>query len=154
MESDEMSPAQAAAQLAALRTDREQLAARVVPPRWYDPALGVVVFAVVASIALRDVGWWQPVVLVLALVALGTLVQAYRRTTGVWVNGLRPGRTRRAIAAWFVLYVAVLGLAFAGDLLLGWRWATVAGGAVLGVGVWSLSRWWTRLYVAELREGA
>jgi hypothetical protein len=28
----------------------------------------------------------------------------------------------------------------------------VVGGAVLGVGIALISRWWTRIYVAELRE--
>jgi hypothetical protein len=104
MESDEspMDPSTAAAQLAELRTDRAQLADRAVPPWWYDPCLGLVVFVLVSAIAVRNSGWW---------------------------------------------YFATLGAGFAG---LG---ALVAAGAVLGVALTFLGRWWTRVYVAELREG-
>jgi hypothetical protein len=56
------------------------------------------------------------------------------------------------VAVWAVLVIAVAGLAYAGDLLLGWRWATVVAGAVLGVAIALLSRWWTRVYVAEIQE--
>jgi len=36
---------------------------------------------------------------------------------------------------------------------LEWRGAMVVGGAVLGVGAALISRWWSRIYIAELREG-
>jgi hypothetical protein len=143
---------QAAAALAALQADRERLAERVRPPWWYDAGLGLVIFAVIASTSLRDVGWWQPVIVLLSLVGLGALASGYRRSTGVWVSGLRSGRTRRVVAVWVLLVVAVAGLGYAGDLLLGWRWATVVAGAVLGVAITLLGRWWTRVYVAEIRE--
>ena len=33
------------------------------------------------------------------------------------------------------------------------RGAMVVAGVVLGIGIALLSRWWTRLYIAELRDG-
>jgi hypothetical protein len=152
MESEGITRDEAVAQLAQLRADREGLAQRMRPRWWYDAALGVVVFLGVGAISVRDAGWWQPALDVVALVVLCVAVRAYRRSTGFWVNGLRPGRTRRAITVWLVAYAAVLGLSLAADFGLGWRWATAVGGAVLGVSVPLLSRWWTSLYVAELRE--
>jgi hypothetical protein len=50
-------------------------------------------------------------------------------------------------------YVVVLGLAAGAEFGLGWRGAMVAGGAVLGVGIALTSRWWTKIYIAELRKG-
>jgi hypothetical protein len=48
----------------------------------------------------------------------------------------------------------VLGAAAAAEFLLDVRGALVVGAAVLGVGIALISRWWTRIYVAELRSGA
>jgi hypothetical protein len=79
---------------------------------------------------------------------------AYTRITGVWVNGFRPEPTRRAVGAWFVLYAVVLAAAASAEFLLGVRGAMVAGAAVLGVAIALISRWWTRIYVAELRSAA
>ena len=76
----------------------------------------------------------------------------YKRITGFWVNGLRPGRTRRVVRVWLVGYVVVLAIATGAEYGLGWRGAMVAAGAVLGVGIALTSRWWTRIYIAELRE--
>jgi len=54
---------------------------------------------------------------------------------------------------WIAAYVVVLALAAGAEYGLDRRGAMVVGGAVLGVGMAALSRWWTRLYIAELRSG-
>src|SRR4051812_25497144 len=154
MESEEtrLAPSTAAAQLAALRTDRAQLAERVVPPWWYDPCLGLVAFVLVSAISLRDAGWWYFAALGLGFVGLWVLVAAYKRITGLWVSGLRPGRTRRVVYVWVAGYLVVVAAGLVADREFGVRWAMVAAGAVLGVSLTFLGRWWTRVYVAELRE--
>lgn len=152
METNDPFPGHPAAQLAALRADRLRMAERVRPPWWYDPVLALFVFLVVGSIALRGIGWWQPAIDVLAVAGLWAAVAGYRRATGVWVSGTRRGRTRRAIYVWVGVYVTVVVLSLAADVALGWRWATVVGGAVLAVGAFFISRWWTRLFAAEMRE--
>ena len=81
-----LDPTDAAGQLAGWRADRERLAERVVPPWWYDPALGVVVFLLVSALSLRDAGWWYFGDLAVGIVGLGVLVHTYRRITGVWVS--------------------------------------------------------------------
>src|SRR5688572_28069651 len=96
-----MDPAAAAAQLATLQADRERLASRVVPPWWYDPALGVVVFVLLSAFSLRDAGWLYFAALGVALAGLWSLVAAYKRITGVWVSGLRRGWTTPVIWVWF-----------------------------------------------------
>jgi hypothetical protein len=87
-----------------------------------------------------------------AAAGLAALMAVYRRITGFWVSGLRPGRTQRAVRVWLVGYVVVLALAAAFEYGLEVRGAMVVAGAVLGVGVAVISRWWTRIYVAELRD--
>jgi|SRR3954451_21178831 hypothetical protein len=148
-----MDSAAAAGQLDELRADRERLADRVVPPWWYDPALGVVVFLLVSALSLRDAGWWYFATLAVGIAGLGALVRAYRRITGIWVSGFRKGATRRAIHVWLVAYAVVVGAAAVAEFVLGLRGAMVVAGAVLGVTLTFLGRWWTRLYVAELRGG-
>jgi hypothetical protein len=146
-----MDPTAAAGQLAELRADRERLAERIVPPWWYDPALGVVVLLLVSALSVREAGWWYFADLAVGIVGLGLLVRAYRRITGVWVSGFRKGETRRAIHLWLVAYAVVVGAAAVAEFAFGLRGAMVVAGAVLGVTITFVGRWWTRLYVAELR---
>jgi hypothetical protein len=154
MESDEprLDSSTAAAQLAALHSDRAQLAERVVPPWWYDPCLGLVVFVLVSAISLRNAGWVYFAALGVGLLGLWALVTAYKRITGLWVSGFRRGRTRRVVRVWVSGYLAVAVAGLVADQEFGVRWAMIAAGAVLGVALTFLGRWWTRIYVTELRE--
>jgi hypothetical protein len=108
----------AAADLAALRSDRGQLAERAMQPWWYDVALGLLVFGLVAQYSLDNdaISIIASFVFIAACLALA---QAYRRITGFAVGGFRRGRTR----------------------------------GVLGISIALASRWWSRVYIAELREG-
>jgi hypothetical protein len=154
MENNEvLDPAAAAAQLGALRADRAAIADRAMQPWWYDAALGLLIFGFVASYSISFP--WGPIVALPVLCdGCAVLRAAYRRITGFWVDGMRPGRTRRAIHVWFAGYAVVLGLAAVAEFGLGWRGAMAVGGAVLGVGVALISRWWSRIYIAELRDQA
>jgi hypothetical protein len=143
--------AAAAAELAALGAGRAAMADRAMQPWWYDALLGLLVFQLVASYSSHRT-WVTLVALVVLLAGCAGLVTAYRRITGFWVSGLRPGRTRRAVRVMVVGYVLVLALAAGAEYGLGRRGAMVVAGAVLGVGIALTSRWWTRIYVAELRE--
>jgi hypothetical protein len=140
----------AAAQLAALQADREALADRAMQPWWYDALLGLLVFAFFASYSFGFP--WVPVV-ALVLYALGMrwLMSVYRHLTGTWLESDRPGATRRAWRVWVVGATVVVVPALVLELALDVRGAMVVAGAVLGVGGALVSRWWTRLYVAELR---
>jgi hypothetical protein len=142
----------AAADLAALEAGRAHVADRAMQPWWFDALLGLLVFALVAQYSLH-LDWVSVVVPVLVVAGCLALKRTYERTTGFWVNGFRPGGTRRAVAVWLVGYVVVLALAAGAEFGLGWRGAMVVGGAVLGVGIALTSRWWTRIYIAELRKG-
>jgi hypothetical protein len=151
MESDggTMDRTAAAAELAALDADRAALADRVVQPWWYDALLGLLVAGFISSYSTRNVWVILGAVLVL-LVGLRGLMAAYRRITGVWVSGLRPGATQRAVTVWFVVYAVVVAAAAAFEYGLGIRGAMVVAGIVLGGAIAVISQWWTRIYVAEL----
>ena len=151
MESNEVSDrAAAAAELAALQSRRAALAERAMQPWWYDALLGLLIAGFLASYSLRNT-WVTLGALVLLLVALRAMVALYTRLTGMWVNGFRKGSTRRAIHVWLVLYAVVLGAAASAEYLLDVRGAMAVGGVVIGTGLALISRWWTRIYVAELR---
>ena len=144
--------AEASAQLAALEADREAVAARAMQPWWYDALLSLLLFGFIASYSLRN-NWVTLTALVVFLAGCAGLRALYQRITGFWVNGMRPGRTRKAIRVWVVVYAVVLAGAAVAEFLLDLRYAMVGGGVVLGVGVALISRWWSRIYIAELREG-
>jgi hypothetical protein len=151
MENDSTADRTAAVeQLAALRDQRSALADHAVQPWWYDASLGLLVAGFVSSYATRDLRWVALALAVLAVGALG-LVWVYRRRTGTWVSGLRPGATQPAVRAWMVFYAVVLAAGAVVEYLLEVRGAMVVAGIVIGVGLALVSRWWSRLYVAELR---
>jgi hypothetical protein len=153
METDDAHDRTAAeAELATLQAQRSALAERIVQPWWYDALLGLLIFVFLASYSLHST-WATVIALVVFLAGLRGLMALYRRLTGLWVSGLRKGDTRRAIRVWFVLYAVVLGAAAAAEYLVDLRGAMAVGGAVIGVGLVLISRWWTRIYVTELRAG-
>ncbi|MGY1787022.1 hypothetical protein [Geodermatophilus sp. SYSU D00698] len=147
MENDAIDRDTAAAQLAALQADREALADRVLQPWWYDVALGLLLFAFLASYALDSL-WVTFPALVLFAAGLGALVAAYRRITGVWVD-----TPPRVAAAWGAFVLVVLVPAFV--LAEGYdrHWVMVPAGALLGVAAGVLSRVWGRRWAAGLRSG-
>ena len=77
---------------------RAGLADRLVTPRWYHPVQGGSLALLVASFATRRGAVVAGVVL-LHLVTLYVLPRAYRRATGVWVDGPVPPRARRSARA-------------------------------------------------------
>jgi hypothetical protein len=139
----------AAAQLAALQADREALADRAMQPWWYDALLGVLVFGLLATYDLPT--WVRLGVLGAVCAGLGGLVAVYRGRTGTWVSGARQGATRRVYLVWLAVAFPVFLAALAAEELLDLDGAMVVAGVVLGVGIALVSRWWSRIFVAELR---
>lgn len=139
----------AAAELAALQADRAAMAERIVQPWWYDVLLGLLTFGFLASYATRDV-WIVAGAAVLFFAGLWGLTRVFRRLTGVWISGDRPGPTQRTLKVWLgccIGWAVAAGCAMAFDL----PELVLAASAVCGVAVALISRWWTRIYVAELR---
>ena len=151
MESDELTTTDAAARLAALQADRDAVADRAMQPWWYDVALGLLVAGFTASYSVHQ-GWVAPVALMLFLGGNLGLMAVYRRRAGFWVDSHRPGRTRRVMRVWLAGSVAVLAVAAGAEFELERHGAMALAGIVLGLGAGLVSRWWTRVYVAELRS--
>ena len=140
----------AAAQLAALQSDRAAMADRAMQPWWYDVVLGLATAAFFSSYAF----WfpWLPLVAVVLYAGVARWLMAqYQRITGFWVSGDRPGPTRRAWGVWLVLAVVVLVPGMLLELVFDVHGAMVVVGVVLGIGLAVVSRWWSRIYIAELR---
>jgi len=125
-------PYDAASALDLVSASRAGLADRLVTPSWYHPCLGGLLGLFSASYALRS-----PVVTVVALalylVGCLALVRAYRRATGVFVNGLRAGAASRWAAAGGAVSAAAILAGVALDRGLDWRWAPLAAGLVAAV---------------------
>jgi len=145
-------PTEAAGQLAVLDADRAAVADRAMQPWWYDAALGLAMAGFIASYSVhRD--WVSPVALMLFLACNVALMAVYKRITGFWVNTQRAGCTQRVTRIWLAGAAVVLAVAGGAEFGLGVQGAMVVAGVVLGVGVAVISRWWTRVYIAELRAG-
>lgn len=122
---------QARAQLEDLAVAQQAVAARVVTPSWYHPALAGLVFVFIAGNALPR---WSMVTFFVYCAGLVWLVTTYRKLTGVWVSGwnVRGGRGY----AWLLLAVllAALGVSYAvrwGDLEPWCAWAAAATSALV-----------------------
>jgi hypothetical protein len=151
MESDEISKARAAADLAALDGDRAALADRVRQPWWYDPALGVLVAGLYSSYSFAY-PWVTLGVLPVFFVGIGLLVAGYRRRTGSWVNGFHGGpSTKPLVRGSLVVAGVLLVVGLVAEFGFEVRYAMVAIGVVLGVGAALVSRRWTTLHQRDLR---
>ena len=122
----------AATALALVASSRAGLADRLVSPSWYHPCLGAMLGLFSASYALRSAA---ATFVALALLLVGGLlmVRAYRRATGVFVNGLRAGAASRWAGAGGALSAVTIVAGIALDRELDWRWALVAAGVVVAV---------------------
>lgn len=141
---------QAARALESLGEARAQLARRAKAPWWYHPALGVLAGGLVAAQALPR----PAVVLPLYGAGLLLLMQAYRRHTGLWVNGLRWGRT-----LWVMLpllaataVVAFVSLRYGHER--GQRDVFLYCGAALALLVTAAGPLWERAFRADLARTA
>ena len=117
-----------------MRKARQAVAARVVTPWWYHPALAGLVFVFIAGNASQR---WSMATFLVYCAGLVWLVTAYRKLTGVWVSGwnLRGGR----VYAWLLLAVLLgaLGISYAvrwGQLEPWCAWVAAATSALVA--------WW------------
>ncbi|MCW2583769.1 MAG: conserved rane protein of unknown function [Klenkia sp.] len=153
MESDNVIRDRAAADLAALQTDRTALADRLRQPWWYDPALGLLTAGFVASCSF-GFPWVTLGALVVVLVGVRLLMAAYTRHTGTWISGFSGGpATDRLVRAWGVLAGIVLVAGLVAELAFDLRFAMVVAGVVVGGTAALLSHRWTTVYQRQLRSG-
>lgn len=128
---------------------RSDLADRLITPWWYHPAFALLVGAFVASFAF-DSTLVTCIALGLYLGGISALMNAYRRKTGVWVNGWRAGRASRL----GVLIGVLTGVAIVGSVVLanlGVEIAPVLAGVLLVPALVLLGRRFDDVLRADLR---
>ena len=137
--------------LAEVEAARAELARRAVAPLWYHPALGLLTGGLVAvqGTQLSFVGAYYAAF----SIGLVMLVAAYRKRTGLWINGYRPGRTR-VVAIGLAVTVALI---MVGVLWLqrtaGIAWAPLLGGGIAAVIVTIGGFVWEAAFRRDLAEG-
>lgn len=141
----------AARMLAEIQAANSELARRAVAPAWYHPALGLLLGGIIAVQG-------APLAMVFGyylLVGLGCwlLVGAYRRHTGMWVNGYRRGRTRWVAVGLAVLFTAIMLGSVYLQRAQHLAWATWAGGAIVAVATTIGGFAWQAAFRRDLRDG-
>lgn len=145
-----MDEQEAARSLDMMRATRGALAART---RWSlarHAAVGLLLGALIAGYALP--GSLPVMVVVVCLGATFAIVGRDRRRDGFFVNGYRPGRTRRITFTLVAIAFAALVSAILLKERYGLDWAPVAIGIVLAVVATIVSIAWERVYRQELEE--
>jgi hypothetical protein len=151
----QLTPQEAQAALAAVDESRSDIADRLITPWWYHPVLGVLIGGL---ITVATIGVAFPTLIgVLAVYAVGVylLMSAYRRKTGVWMNGFGGGpRARRSLVLLFAttLLIAIAGSVFSMGLEI--RWTAVLTGLAVALTMTFWGRHYDALLRAELRETA
>jgi hypothetical protein len=132
-----------------LQATRAEVGRRAVTPWWFYPIFGLLSGVAMASFSTRS-----PLVILGAVWAANggavALAYAYKRITGMWISGLRRGKTRRATAALILVYGSLLPLVWWLEFHVDVRGAAVVGGLVLAVAMTVIGAWSNRLFRAEL----
>jgi hypothetical protein len=139
----------AAAALKALRESRESMAVRAAAPAWYHLGLGAIIGGLTAIQALPVMARFP--LMALCMVGLAALVALYKRRSGVWISGMRRGRTRwvtfGALALFGPIYLLCAWLALRGIA----PWAPYVGGVVNFAIMTAAGYLWDAVYRAEMR---
>lgn len=137
-ESDRAARAQAETALAELARDRERLAARIITPWWYHPALGLITAVFAGAQALPGV--WPIAATALGIIALPVLTTTYARVSGVVVTkraGKPAGpRSRRLLIATLAVFIAAMSCSLAFKFLdVSPWWALIPAGVMFAATV-------------------
>lgn len=125
---------QAQAALSDLGHDSQELAARIVTPWWYHPALGVITAIFAGAQALP--GAWPMVLLVLGIVAIPILTTTYSHRFGVIVTKPAGPRSKRLLLATLGVLVTAMSSSLAFKFLnIDPWWALIPAGVTFAATV-------------------
>lgn len=137
--------------MAEVEAANADLAERAKAPTWYHPALGLLMGGIVAAQGLPIVGKIAAYLVFAAGLAL--LVRAYKRHTGMWINGYRAGRTRWVAGGLAVLATLSMLIAVWLQRERGLTAAPLVFGALIAVIVTIGGFVWEAAFRADLRDG-
>lgn len=99
-------PAEAREALSRLQSDDRKLAERLVTPRWYHPALGLIVAVITVSQALPSPA--STAVLAVSIVAILVLIITYTRLYGVWADRPTGPQSKRLLFTMVLIVILAL----------------------------------------------
>lgn len=137
--------------LAEVQAAHTDMAERAKAPTWYHPVLGLLMGGLVAV-----QGQTIPVVIgyyAVFLVGLALLVRAYKRHTGMWINGYRAGRTRWVAVGLAAITMLCMLIAVWLQRERGLTAAPLVFGAIVAVLVTLGGFIWQAAFRADLRNG-
>lgn len=137
--------------LAEVRAANADLAERAKAPTWYHPALGLLIGGMVAVQGLPIVGKIAAYLVFAA--GLFLLICAYKRYTGLWINGYRAGRTRWVAVGLATITTLCMLMAVWLERDRGLTYAPFAFGAIVAVLVTIGGFVWEAAYRRDLRDG-
>ncbi|TKJ99456.1 hypothetical protein PlfCFBP13513_08770 [Plantibacter flavus] len=121
--------AEARIALDAMNRDGERLAARVITPWWYHPALGLITAVFAGAHALPDA--WPLAAITLGILAIPVLTTSYARVAGVVVTKPAGQRSRRLLALTVVVLVVTMSTSVAFKFLdVSPGWALIPAGVM------------------------
>jgi hypothetical protein len=139
--------------LDAIADSRRRVADTVLTPRWYNPALGLLLGSLVA-VQSTNRTWAIAVADVAAAVGIAVLVNLYRERTGVFPATKLRGAAARVRIELVATFLALYGIGAALELAAGLRGALAGAGAAIAVAVVVLGNRFDERLRAELRGEA
>ena len=128
------------------------LALRARAPGWYHAVLGLMIGALLASMAGPT--WLMLATDALFCLGLVLMIAAYRRHTGMWINGYRAGRTRVVAFATAFLAAGIMLACVWAKTERGLWLSPLIGAPVVAALVTAAGYIWERAYRADLADEA
>lgn len=137
--------------LAEVEAANSDMAERAKAPTWYHPVFGLLMGGLVAvqgQAAPAKLSYY-----VIFLIAIALLARAYKRHTGMWINGYRAGRTRWVAVGLAALSTLSMLIAVWLQRERGLTAAPLVFGALIAVIVTIGGFVWEAAFRADLRDG-
>ena len=149
MESNHIDPSQSLQDIA---DAQDAAATRLTTPIWYHPILGLLAASYLIAFALGSTKV-HSVALIMFLAGIAALIQAYRRSTGMWISGFGAGKASRWAYALSALFVASFATAKISYEVADLQWPTWVAAAAVVVGTIVLGHLFDNAVRKQIRQG-